>query len=100
MDGVWIAPVTAQVMMTLSSMSGPSARNVFCGAALVGGQRHQPSVAPGLAFLQLVRRQLLAPFGFDARQHRAAPLRMRQGIGSDLVVDRFITLDIVAHAAR
>src|ERR1700722_1529635 len=74
-DGVWIAPVTAQVMMTLSSVliSSLSAGNGLCGLLLVGGQGHQPAIAPSLAFLQLAGRQLLAAFSFDVIQHRTGP---------------------------
>src|SRR3954468_9813583 len=53
MDGGWIAPVTAQVMMTLSPNDIAKflllLADIFVRTALVRRQRHQPPVAPGLA---------------------------------------------------
>src|SRR4051812_32436499 len=98
MEGVWIAPVTAQVMMTLSSIgmspSAGSAGNIFGGPLFISGERHQAAIAPGLAFLQSVRRQLFAPLGFYFTQKRAAPLGMRQRIARDFLIDAFIALHI------
>ena len=59
MEGVWIAPVTAQVMMTLRDMAIRSLLCVVpqalgCGA-LVRQQRREPPVAPGALARDLVR---------------------------------------------
>src|SRR5262244_3983733 len=53
--GVWIDPVTAQVMMTLrfAAMFGSLFSDIAVGAPLVRGERHQAAVAPALAILQL-----------------------------------------------
>src|SRR4051812_34388589 len=77
MEGVWIAPVTAQVIMTLSPNDIRLflflLTNFFGGGGFVPRQRHQPPVAPGLAFHQLLFRQQLAAIGFDNVQHRTIP---------------------------
>src|SRR3954453_15013526 len=48
-DGVWIAPVTAQVMMTLRAMVALflfSIQDLSCLSGLVRGQRREAFVAP------------------------------------------------------
>src|SRR3954452_12243662 len=45
-DGVWIAPVTAQVMMTLRAMLLSFGSGILLLRGLVRGQRSQPFIAP------------------------------------------------------
>src|SRR4051812_7435014 len=98
-----MAPVTAQVMMTLSSMltsSTCSTRNIFRDLLLVGGQRHQPAIAPGLSFLQFVSRQLFASFGFHSIQEGALPIGPGKRRRRNSLINLFIPLHIIPHAAR
>ena len=80
MVGVWIAPVTAQVMMTLSvtamdlSPQGYSGADITRSAALVGGERHQTAVPPLLTVDKLLSRKLGAAFALDLSEHRAGPI--------------------------
>src|SRR3954451_7530647 len=61
-DGVWIAPVTAQVMMTLRAMLALFPRSGFLSSrCLVGGQRCQPFVAPLRQGGNACRRRLVRP---------------------------------------
>src|SRR5215813_24529 len=56
-DGVWIDPVTAQVMMTLrlAAMTLSSLfSDIAVGPPFVRGERHEAAVAPDLALLQPV----------------------------------------------
>src|SRR3954466_1658727 len=71
-DGVWIAPVTAQVMMTLRAMLA-----LFPGSGflllrcLVRGQRCQPFIAPLRQRRNALRRGLVRPGGYHAIDVRA-----------------------------
>src|SRR4051794_21908272 len=66
-EGVWIAPVTAQVMMTLRLMrcflvleGGLGSGGVGCGP-LVGREGSQPFVAPSRAFGDALGRRCVRP---------------------------------------
>src|SRR5579883_498721 len=83
MVGVWIAPVTAQVMMTFrfAAMPLPPAEilatlvsDLRLGRALVGGQRHQAPVAPGGSLAELARLEPRTALRLDGLEHRPAPL--------------------------
>src|SRR3954468_2638531 len=61
-DGVWIAPVTAQVMMTLRAMLALFPRSgLVLLRCLVRGQRRQPLVAPLRQRGDAFRRRLMGP---------------------------------------
>ncbi len=102
-DGVWIAPVTAQVMMTLllTPCRPPvSSANVLVRAPLVRGERHQAAVAPGLALDEPVGGNALAPLApppsaMTGPDPIDAPLHRRKYPGVDLL----IALGVIAHAA-
>src|SRR5436305_3581092 len=72
-EGVWIEPVTAQVMMTLRVLAmvlPVSGSDVFCGFLLVRGKRHQPAVAPHCALVEIGFGELGAASAFDSLEHR------------------------------
>src|ERR1700750_1011749 len=61
-DGVWIAPVTAQVMMTLRAMLALFPRSGFLLVrCLVRGQRCEPFIAPLRQRRNAFRRWLMRP---------------------------------------
>src|SRR5918994_785789 len=62
MEGVWIAPVTAHVMMTLRAMDlVPLGRSLICLRLLVGFQRSQAFVSPRRAPYELIGSRRFAP---------------------------------------
>src|SRR3954464_7420549 len=60
-DGVWIAPVTAQVMMTLRAMLALFRSGFLLLRCLVRGQRCQPFIAPLRQRRNALRRRLVRP---------------------------------------
>src|SRR4051812_48859159 len=60
-DGVWIAPVTAQVMMTLRAMLPSFGLGFLLLRCLVRGQRCQPFIAPLRQCGNAVTRRLVRP---------------------------------------
>ena len=102
MEGVWIEPVTAQVMMTLPlSAMCPSFRfpMSLAARALVRDERHKPPVAPELALAEVVLRQLRAPVALDGLEHLAGPVDAALHLREETLVDVLVALDIVADAA-
>src|SRR5690606_1874306 len=104
-EGVWIAPVTAQVMMTfrlVAILPTPLflAADVACRPPLVRDERHQPAVTPARPLAQACPRQPVAAVGLDRIDRFAAPghdvlLRLPESL-----VQPLVARDIVAHAAR
>src|SRR5262249_30706587 len=87
MVGVWMAPVTAQVMMTfrfagmlpsvfadLVRRSGALLRDIPRRRALMRSQRHEAPVAPAMAAPEMLLLQQLAPLALDLVQHRPLPV--------------------------
>src|SRR6218665_1566935 len=83
MDGVWMAPVTAQVMMTLLDLrtgcSGwkgwmDGSIGVACLGALMRDQGHEAVVAPAYTRGQFGGRQGFPAFRIDARHQRVVPV--------------------------
>src|SRR6056297_3241317 len=72
--GVWIAPVTAQVMITLSGAGMGSFSYFLGGATFLGGQRHQPTVTPCLSLCKIFLRQGRAAHRLYPVQSLAAPV--------------------------
>src|SRR5262245_34906282 len=71
MEGVWIAPVTAQVTMTLRVAAMTNSilfllANILVGTPLVRAQRHQAAIAPALPLGQPFARLLLVAFRLNA----------------------------------
>src|ERR1700733_14579830 len=103
MVGVWIAPVIAQVMMTLSvtAMESNSQRSSSADVArrppLVGGQRHQTPVSPFLTFDKLIGGQPCAALALNLRQHRPGPIDASLHLLKQVRIDTLIAVDIVAH---
>src|SRR4051794_29087289 len=64
-DGVWIAPVTAQVMMTLRGTLALSCSGPVVLFRLVYGQRCEPFIAPLRQRRNALRRRLIRPGGDD-----------------------------------
>ena len=98
--GVWIEPVTAQVMITLRDgrlrqprpCRPPARVLVLC----VGGERHQPAVAPGLA---------RGERGGGTRARRAASTvraapRPRQGRDAELLASASIGLAVARRVVE
>src|SRR5689334_21238685 len=101
-----MAPVIAQVMMTLSvalmiliSSSSFLCADIPNGASLVRGERHEAPVSPFLPFGELVARRLGASRALDLGQPGAPPVHPTLHLGEQIDVDILIALDIVAHAA-
>ena len=79
-DGVWIEPVTAQVMMTLRLSGSCSTPSLRIGLLpLVRGERHQPAVAPARARVAPRRARRRAERRRDLRGIVAHPTRRRGG---------------------
>src|SRR5688572_3731504 len=95
-EGVWIAPVTAQVMMTFRD----SAISVLlCELAFVGRQRHQPPVAPAFAGRATVPRQQFAPLALDPGDERLVPGLVGH-VPHHGVERRTVAAGVVAHPVR
>src|SRR5579862_3590987 len=109
MVGVWIAPVTAQVMMTfrLAAMKPPSilpryrlVADILGRAPLVLEQRHEAPVAPDRPRGELALLQALAPVALDFVQGRSRPLHRPHLRWRQALIDALVAQDIVAHALR
>src|ERR1700722_228782 len=106
MVGVWIAPVIAQVMMTLSaeaivvSPDGSSNANVARRATLMNRQRHQAPVTPPLTPCKLFRGQCGAALAFDFGKHRPGPIDASLHLRKQVRIDALVALDIVAYPCR
>src|SRR5947209_7210505 len=99
-----MAPVTAQVMMTLSRGAAMksllSVNSVgFSRPALVCDELHQTPVAPRCALCEIARRQRLTSLPLDSAHQRLVP-RPRLLRPRDLVIGRSIAGAIVSDAAR
>src|SRR3954452_3860062 len=103
MEGVWMAPVTAQVMMTLrlSAISRlPSVADIAPGLPLVRGQRHEAAVAPALTLGQLALRQPLAALPLHRLEHRPGPVDAALHALVQLLVEALVAAGVVGHPAR
>src|SRR5277367_2070028 len=108
-DGVWIAPVTAQVMMTFAfaamcrtrfPLQIRSAPDFSVRAPLMRRERHQAAIAPGLPLDEAIGRQSGAAISLDRIENRAAPIGAPLHALENVGIDRLVALDVIAHAGR
>src|SRR5215207_1156317 len=111
--GVWIAPVTAQVMMTLrfamsvsllvaynSARAGDPTRSRPRLRSLMGAQRRQPPVTPARAGIEARTVRGLAPFAQDRLHVRRLIHVGAGGRRLQAAVEAGVARAIVGHAAR
>src|ERR1700730_18363590 len=105
MEGVWIAPVTAQVMMTLFRVVIfqlpilELCADFRARLALVAEQSHEAPVAPALPGDQFVGRDLRPAGPLDGLEYRSGPIDATLHGRKQPDIDFLVALDIVAHAA-
>ena len=90
-------PKDRDAYITLAALrQSASLADVLGRADFMGGERHQPAVAPRLAIGKPIRRQTPAPIRLDHVHHRPGPVGPPLRGGEDLLVDSLIALGIVA----
>src|SRR5687767_8815998 len=99
MEGVWIAPVTAQVMMTLRGAAMASSSELGL-RGLVGSKSREQPVPAGALVRDALASGSDAPRGQNLCDVRVGPDLVGGWIGAEPAEERGVAGTVIRHAAR